>query len=145
MKLVFYLIIAKVFNDWLCPQARYWLILVALSINIPGISVLCVLEERLYSLFANIAVFTSTMYLNVRKIAIFLALFIKFIIDKAVIETHLEVCWEAIKLPVGQTIRYNLAFKIRYPGIWIFSFCVNNPKIKGCHQERYYDSSMLLT
>ena len=85
------------------------------------------------------------MDLNVGEIAIFLALLIKLVINKSMIKTHLEVCGEAIILPVSQAIRYDLALEVWHPRIRILSFGVNSPQIEGSHQEGNDDSSMFLT
>lgn len=96
--------IIEVVNNGLCPQARYGLIFIALSINIPGISVLRVLKEGTNCVFADCAVISRSMDLNIREITVFFTLFIELVVNKAVIETHLEVCGEPIELPVSNAV-----------------------------------------
>jgi hypothetical protein len=44
------------------------------------------------------------MDLDVREITVIFTLFIEFVINKAMIETHLEVCGEPIIFPVSNAV-----------------------------------------
>lgn len=68
---------------------------------------------------AHLAIVSLSINLNIREIAVVLALVIQLIVYETVIETHLKVGREAIVLPVNEPICNDLALNPWYPCKWV--------------------------
>ena len=56
---------------------------------------------------------------------------------------HLEVCWEAVILPVGESVSNYLALKVGYPSIRIEGLGLHDPVVKLVHQVRDEDTAIV--
>lgn len=81
--------------------------------------------------------------LNVAKVALAASKVIEFIINQSVIVRHLEVSWEAVILPVGESVSDNLALEVGYPSIRIDSLGLLDPVVELVHQVRDEDTAIV--
>ena len=136
---------AEVVLDRLCPQAWHWLVLVALTIYVPGIGVSCVVKECEKDLFAGLAVVLRACHFDVGEITFVSASFIKFIINESVIESHLEEGREPVIFPVSQPVSYNLSLEVGHPCVGINLLSILAPLVDCVQQIWNHDATMLLT
>ena len=115
----------------------------AFVVDVPYVDVLSVVEESFQSISAALDQVLRSCQLNVAKVALAATEVIEFVINQSVIVCHLEVCWEAIILPVGESVSNNLALKVGYPSIRIDGLSLLNPVIKLVHQVRDEDTAIV--